>query len=334
MRQCFIHVGTHKTATTSAQHLLSGHPQELASFGAFYPLAGRPDQASAGHHNLAWEISRDRRFSPQCGDREALVREIAGTDRNVIISSEDFECSAHHAERFGKFIVEIQKLGIRVKLIVFFRNQIDYAESLYCTLVQLGFDRPFSVFCDEILETSAARWREWIFPFRYDAFITRLASFPDVEVIVRSYDDPTMGSPVLDFLSVIGLGDALLPLEQLPRMNRRPELSATVQHYLANQAGLSPDGAEAAAIDAFLHGCQIERPSMSLAYQIRFVEAFEKSNHAVREKYRLPVFGRMRRERLAVSAGPSLNDIFGPRLRAMVRSTSPSTDDGNRKSRE
>ena len=149
MRKCFLHVGTHKTATTSIQHFLDSHPQELARSGYLYPRVGRPEEARAGHHNIAWEISGDRRFRADYGDGEALIREIADTDHNIIISSEDFECSAHHAGKFGKFIVAIQKLGIRMSVIVYLRSQIDYAESLYCTLLQFGFDQPFSLFCEK-----------------------------------------------------------------------------------------------------------------------------------------------------------------------------------------
>src|ERR1700728_1789519 len=248
MRQCFLHVGTHKTATTSLQHFLSTSPQELAERGWFYPRTGRPAEASTGHHNLAWEISGDRRFRPENGGREALIGEIAETDRNIIISSEDFECSEHHSVRFEEFIAAIRKLGLRVNLVVYLRNQIDYAESLYCTMVEFGFNKPFFAFADEIMEAGTLQWREWIFPFRYHDFIAQLASFTDVEVIVRSYDWPRMGSPILDFLSIVGLADPRPPAEQLPRHNQRSNLRVTVQRYVASQAEQPLNDAEIAAI--------------------------------------------------------------------------------------
>jgi hypothetical protein len=235
MRKCFLHVGTHKTATTSVQHFLDSHPQELARSGYLYPQVGRPEEARAGHHNIAWEISGDRRFRPNCGDGEALIREIADTDRNIIISSEGFECSVHHAEKFGQFIATIQKLGIRMSVIVYLRNQIDYAESLYCKLLQFGFERPFSLFCDEILEAGAIQWREWIFPFRYDDFVAILARLPSVEVVARSYDRPTIGSLVLDFISTVGIGEPWVFSKKLPRESQRLHLNESVRRYWANQ---------------------------------------------------------------------------------------------------
>jgi hypothetical protein len=199
------------------------------------------------------------------------------------------------------------------------RNQIDYAESLYCTMVLLGFDRPFSSFCDEILETGAVRFCEWIFPYRYDRFIANLASLADVDVIVRSYDKPAMGSPVQDFLSVVGLGEPPLPATRLPRENQRRDVCTLVQRYLANCTGDSADSAELAALGAFLPKDQPAHARMSWPRQIRFVEAFDTSNRVVGETYGLPPFERMRPERLTAVSGLPMEDIFGPDPRAIVQ---------------
>lgn len=317
MRKCFLHIGTHKTATTSIQHFLDSHPQELARSGYLYPRVGRPEEASAGHHNIAWEISGDRRFRPDYGDEAALIREIADTDRNIIISSEDFECSAHHAERFGKFIGAIQQLDIRVYLIVYVRNQIDYAESLYSTLLQFGFDQPFALFCDEILEAGAIRWREWIFPFRYGDFIANLASFAEVQIIARSYDRPAMGSPILDFLSVAGIGELRVSSEELPHEGQREDVTKSIRRYWTNRTGHSLGDGDLKSIAALSRGYKAGRPTMGLARQARFAEAFDKSNLRLCEKYQLPVFQLMRPDRPPATAGLSMDDIFGLDIRAV-----------------
>jgi len=276
MRQCYIHVGTHKTGTKSLQYFLNHHRLELEAQGICYPQAGRPALAPDGHHNLAWEISGDRRFSTDYGDSKSLFREIEGSSLDVIISSEDFECSVHHADRFGKFIAQFQSLGIRTNLVVYLRNQIDYAESLYFTLALLGLDRSFSDYCDEILETNAFRWREWIFPFRYDTFLAQLASFAGVEVIVRSFDAAAIESPIVDFLSILGLDIASISLKPLPWHNRRQDLIGIAAQFHANQMP----------------------PTLSLARQNQFAKAFGESNRTVYETYRLPDFERMRQDRL------------------------------------
>jgi hypothetical protein len=45
----------------------------------------------AGHHNIAWELCGDRRFRPDLGTIDDFFSEIDKSDRNVILSSEDFE---------------------------------------------------------------------------------------------------------------------------------------------------------------------------------------------------------------------------------------------------
>jgi hypothetical protein len=316
MRKCFLHVGTHKTATTSIQHFLDSHPQQLARSGYLYPRVGRPEEASAGHHNIAWEISGDRRFRPDYGDGAALIREIADTNHTIIISSEDFECSAHHAERFGKFIGSIQQLGFRVHLIVYVRNQIDYAESLYCTLLQFGFTRPFSVFCDEILATGVIRWREWIFPFRYDDFIAKLASLADV--VVRSYDRPAQGSPISDFLAAVGIGESSMFSEELPHENQRPDLSESVRHYWHNRTGNSLDRGDLDSIAARFRDYKARWPGMSLTHQRQFAEAFDQGNLRLSKRFQLPAFERMQQDQLLAAPGPSLDEIFGLDIRAVL----------------
>jgi hypothetical protein len=90
MRQCFIHVGTHKTGTTSLQRALSRHQETLRSRRYLYPRTSRPPQAPDGHHNVALEISGDRRFRSEYGTLEDLIAEIQGArDHHILLSSED-----------------------------------------------------------------------------------------------------------------------------------------------------------------------------------------------------------------------------------------------------
>jgi hypothetical protein len=46
-KTAFVHVGTHKTGTTSIQSMLAANAKTLRGAGVFVPLAGRIDRASA-----------------------------------------------------------------------------------------------------------------------------------------------------------------------------------------------------------------------------------------------------------------------------------------------
>ena len=308
MRKCFLHIGTHRTATTSIQRLLDGHPQELELDGFLYPLVGRPEDAPAGHHNLAWQISGDRRFRPDFGTQEALLREIANTSRNIILSSEDFTCSAYSREQFESFIAAIEQLGIRVNVIFFLRNQIEYAESLYAILLLFGFTRPFSAFCDEILTAGEVRWRKWIFPFRYDKFLGDLESRASVEIMARSYDRPAAGSVVLEFLAAVGLPPRRYIGSELPHDNRRPDLGDCIRRYWRNRAGYSLDDRD---LESLLGPSRLSKPdwpTMSPALRARFAATFAAPNYDLCKKFRVPAFELTRRANAA--SGPPLDEVF------------------------
>jgi hypothetical protein len=308
MRKCFLHIGTHKTATTSIQRVLGGHSRELEIDGFLYPAVGRPDDAPTGHHNLAWEISGDRRFRSGFGTAGDLVRELATTSRNIIISSEDFESSAYHRDRFESFLGAIQKLGIEISLVIFLRNQVGYAESLYSTLLQFGFTQPFSAFCDDILVTGEIRWREWIFPFRYDKYLTGLENIANIHMIVRSCDRPATGSPVLEFLSAVGLAPQRYVGNELPHDNPRPDLGDCIRHYWRNRAGYSLDDRDFETFLVPFRQGSAAWPTMSPASRARFAAAFDEHNRRLCKRLRLPPLELTPQGE--ANGGPPLDEIF------------------------
>ena len=99
--------------------------------------------APHGHHNIAWEISNDHRFLKEVGSIDDLLTEIAELPHDVILSSEDFECSAHHSEQFRSFIEHLRQRQFDVKFIIYLRNQIEYAESLYLMMSLFGLGTAF-----------------------------------------------------------------------------------------------------------------------------------------------------------------------------------------------
>src|SRR5204862_1632178 len=72
-RELLLHVGTHKTGTTSLQVTLADLSADLAARGILYPETGR---VGAGHHNIAWGLVGDRRFDRGVGYLDELADEI------------------------------------------------------------------------------------------------------------------------------------------------------------------------------------------------------------------------------------------------------------------
>jgi hypothetical protein len=320
MRQCFIHIGTHKTGTKSLQHTLDAQQRRLFELGFLYPLSGRPAIAAQGHHNIAWEISLDDRFQAAYGCIDDLCEELRRFDRNVVLSSEDFSCGAYHCEDFSAFVHRLRRSGLDVKLVVYFRNQIDYAKSLYLALLIWGLEAPFTEFLDKIVERGRFHWRDWIFCFDYDEFLSRLQTVEGVEVIARSYDSLQNGALITDFVSILGLSIDDLAVQNDLRLNaRRPPLTAA-QHFYRNSVRRKLRQAEHDAIASLVPGSD-RHADMSVPVKLRLSEAFEASNRRLFQRAGIAEFEAMRRDRILSDGDAELQmeEIFSPRLIEALR---------------
>jgi hypothetical protein len=134
MREMYIHIGTHKTGTTSIQNFLGANREALKNGELYVPLSGTLGPAS-GHHNIAWELRNDERFRSNFGTVSDLIAELRGVDCDkAVLSSEDFEYLSRYPERLKFFDDKLRELGYERNYIVFLRNKGDYLFSLFCEL--------------------------------------------------------------------------------------------------------------------------------------------------------------------------------------------------------
>lgn len=128
-----LHIGRHKSGTSSLQAYLAAHPERLAAEGIVYPRAGRQGIA---HHALAGVLQqRAMREDPQRAQttlaqfRLDLGRELAGsTARRILLSSEAFQNgrASDVAQAFDPAASSV---------VVYLREQADYVVSSYQQLV-------------------------------------------------------------------------------------------------------------------------------------------------------------------------------------------------------
>ncbi|RMF60396.1 MAG: hypothetical protein D6746_06955 [Bacteroidetes bacterium] len=127
MKTIFLHIGTHKTGTTSLQQFFARTASRLAREGVLYPRTGRTERLPWAHHGLAWSFLgwRGRRGRQQ-GD--ALRREIEAWEGDrVLISCEDFSLlSCDKMRRLGRWLA-----GHRIEVVCYLRPPKDYVLSLY-----------------------------------------------------------------------------------------------------------------------------------------------------------------------------------------------------------
>ena len=274
MRKIYIHCGTHKTGSTSLQEFLSVNSDLLNQNGYLYPVSGKNSSLN-GQHNLAWELSRGRLYRTSYGNFRDLFGEISEFDGDVILSSEGFECSLCHHERWKSIIEELKSLGFSVTIVIYVRNQISYFESLYAQLLNGWHAGEYLSYTNQVLSTGKLLVDDAEFNFDYFHVINKLTGLRDVDFVFRNYHRLEGQSVISDFLSLLGLDTANCPA-QLER-NVRDSLYSSFRLFYRNRKGKKlrlSDELVLSSISGFL-----ELPyKRSSTLEDRFKESFYESN--------------------------------------------------------
>jgi len=188
-RFCFIHVGTHKTGTTSIQAFLRDNESRFARHGVIIPRAGRGEDL-AGHHNLTQELLGAPGFVAERGGLADIVAELArSTAPRAVVSSEDFSLLSRSHDALITLRDAIARTGFAPAIVIYLRPQIPYCISLYAEIVKNGNLKPFAQYLSELLEHGSFMWNGALGPLcRYDILLERFAAvFGREFVVVRRY---------------------------------------------------------------------------------------------------------------------------------------------------
>ena len=308
MRKCSLHLGTHRTGSTSIQHLLRAKNSALQERGYFYPRSGQiPDLP--GHHNLAWEISGDHRFRESAGTIDDLMREINKRSENIILSSEDFGTALDHQAKFSEFILLLQSSGFLVRLIVYLRNQVDYVLRSYLALLPSGWNLSWreSIFDldhrdmlrrlrenDEVPQGYIVLHRagvdlsqhDSIFDADYCELLWQVRENPNVEVVVRCYDRARVSS-CADFLSIFDLTLGDLQVNHEVWTNVSPPLREYLLMFLRNRMGRELLAREEAVVNRLISS-EAKEFQLSPAARMELSQRFKEANRTLFIRYGVP----------------------------------------------
>lgn len=290
----FVHCGLHKTGTSALQWVLGTHAERLKAAGLLVPRSGRG--AVIGHHNIAWELGRDRRFNPLAGGLQALGAEIRGFAGDVIVSSEDFESLLPNPAALAPLAGLAREAGHEVTFVVYLRSQASYLASLYRQCLKEGFGEEYAAFVEEALEDGMVRRKEWRFQFDFARALEGPASLEGAQVMVRNHHALAGGSAITDFLAAVGAPPDAIPAEHLhARANEREPPLANLTRFYRNRMQRELAGPEQAAIAAMAaHVPAADNPPW---VEARLRAAFAASNARVCRRFGAPERG--------LAAGPA-----------------------------
>ena len=180
-RICYIHVGPHKSGTTSIQWFLQENRADLLKHGYFVPES---EPKRGAHHALAEGLA-----GLDVGEhREPLVtksiRAIAETAADaIIISSEALEGILESPKHAEVFFGQIRELNFEPKLVLFPRNQPQWINSSYAFSVR-SFRRsdPFQSAALGFAQSPGSRFSRWV----------ELANAHALELIARPFTKETI----------------------------------------------------------------------------------------------------------------------------------------------
>lgn len=229
MKKCYIHLGVHKTGTTSIQILLGRHRSALRKHGISVPVAGNAWSHDVGyHHNIAFELNDDSRFVPGKGGLKELFRELEQEScPTVVISSEDLCVSVRDADKVARLREPIAALGYEIIWVIYFRTYPEWAESAYIELAKaLAITRKFEPW----VKTDPMSLAVGLDPV---GTLSHLKATGD-QVVLHSYAK-TSGDVTGHFFRQIGAPD-FLPGEMQAKDRANNRLSVFELEFLRNMA--------------------------------------------------------------------------------------------------
>lgn len=193
-RTLFLHVGSHRTATTSIQKFMKANFDQLIDHGVFYPYG------VARHIKLINSLfSREQSVADVAAQ---MTKRADGKRRKItkiVLSDEDIS-TRDDPSLLAKF-----KDHFDVKVIFSIRRQDIWLESWYFQNIKWQWN-PLLSHCtfDEFLaQRDAFRWID------YDRYLTRLEKlFGKENIHLTVFEKPQMpGGPVVEFCRQIGIDD-------------------------------------------------------------------------------------------------------------------------------
>lgn len=130
MRTCIIHMGLHKTASTSLQRMLCLNRDVLLKANIYFPETGTED-FRFGHHTLSAELNGTaRQHKPLYRSLLAELKEQGLPDK-ILLSSEDFSRRVHDPAFLARFAGQFARLGYRLEMTAYVRPQHTAIQALY-----------------------------------------------------------------------------------------------------------------------------------------------------------------------------------------------------------
>jgi len=225
-RDVVLHIGTHKTGTTSFQAVLASTASPLADLGVHVFRSQLSDIASWSHELALIAVRSELNIPLRCMFPDSTLPSMQSEMRQHVFSEMQPPAqrviASHEALSFIRTSQEVENLvevlaARSCKVVVVLRNPESFLESWKRQLASMGYATN-SPYPDSYMNTEFSSWlTEW------DVMIDAYAAIIGHEAItVLDYESEVRGrGTIIDGLwSACGLPSALRPNNDVPWLNR------------------------------------------------------------------------------------------------------------------
>lgn len=280
-KKIYLHVGTHKTGSTAIQRTLESHKVGLQNENV--GLLRLPNNEL--YHKLMYFTEVDNAASQKI--RNSLLRQISEHNncKSFILSYELFSGNPNTLYSNQEVVLEIIKNALydfELELIVFFRRQDEFIQSLYMQLIHEGKDISIDVF----LQMPSTK-------IDYLNFIDGLIKvFGESKLNVFPYDSKVLTNR--DIIQLFNLPIKSKTLEQLESKNINVGFSSHGKELFERlRKDLTREGSRHLRFliqENSNKGVLNEYNILSYAQKKNFLERFEKTNAILAERFWLERF--------------------------------------------
>ena len=260
-KKIILHIGSHKTGTTSLQWVFHKNRQRLKEKGVLYPEAGK---LNASHNKCAQSLPMIPPFKTRSiFDRDKIFQdlraEIDSFDGNtVVMSGEGFCCLAREGIAWLRELFRHEQ----VMVVRYLRRQDEQFESMYLQKLK-NPDITWKYTLDGCLADHHLLYPPLDYAMSCGLW---LDVFGEENVILRDYHALTGDDIVRDFFCLTGL-DNLLPEMEFPdkKYNVTPTSESVLLFRLLNRLPLSRE--RKGRISKFITNHYLKKPKKRLLSQ-------------------------------------------------------------------
>ena len=190
--EIIIHIGRHKTGTTSIQHFLALNQDLLLDrYGIYYPEIGR-DPLMKYHHPLFRDWAENKKKLDLQLINEVIENAKRKSASRIILSS---EILSRDSITETKWIQLKEAFNEKITIIVYLRRQDKYLESMYAEEIKHGLINSKSTINDT--QTHNLDYFQFLAPI--------CRTFKKNRIIVKSFDRVIKLDLYQDFLKNLGI---------------------------------------------------------------------------------------------------------------------------------